>query len=302
MKDPIFNFSWPGPEFGRRKGFTLIELLVVIAVIGILASMLLPALSRAKGKSQGIFCLSNTKQLQLGWALYADDHNDRLPYNLGGDASRSTFAPHTNANWVNDVMDWELHSDNTNILGITRASLSYYVNNVANIYHDPSDNVLSDVQRQAGWCARVRSYSMNAMVGDAGDLTTNGWNKNNPGYVQFFKVSSIPKPAGIFVFLDEHPDSIKDGYFLDQWPTRAPATSTYPYEDAEWIDLPASYHNGAGSFSFADGHAETHRWLCPSTIRPARPDIAPKGWPMDIPDGETADIIWVLQRMSVLSR
>ena len=110
MKDPISN-----------KGFTLIELLVVIAVIGILASMLLPALSRAKAKSQGIFCLNNTKQLQLGWALYADDHNDRLAYNLGGDASRLTEAPHTNANWVNDIMDWETNPDNTNVLGITQA-------------------------------------------------------------------------------------------------------------------------------------------------------------------------------------
>jgi prepilin-type N-terminal cleavage/methylation domain-containing protein/prepilin-type processing-associated H-X9-DG protein len=304
LKEPIFSLSWPGPEFGRRKGFTLVELLVVIAVIGILASMLLPALSRAKGKSQGIFCLSNTKQLQLGWALYADDHNDRLAYNLGGDAGRTKVAPHTNANWVNDIMDWEVtNPDNTNILGITQASLSYYVNNVVSIYHDPSDTVLSDDQRRAGWCARVRSYSMNAMVGDAGDLTTNGFNQNNPGYVQFFKMSSIPRPSAIFVFLDEHPDSIKDGYFLDQWPAWAPANSSYPYEDAVWIDLPASYHNGAGSLSFADGHGETHRWLCPSTLKPARPDIAgPKGWPMDIPDDDSADITWVLQHMSVRSK
>jgi prepilin-type processing-associated H-X9-DG protein len=281
----------------------LIELLVVIAIIAILASMLLPALSRAKAKSQGIFCLNNTKQLYLGWELYADDHNDRLAYNLGGDASRSTVAPHTNANWVNDIMTWEVepNSDNTNVLGITQASLSYYVNNVVDIYRDPSDNVLSDVQRQAGWSARVRSYSMNAMVGDAGDLTTNGWNQNNPGYAQFFKLSSIPKPAGIFVFLDEHPDSIKDGYFLDQWPKRAPSSSSYNYEDAEWIDIPASYHNGAGSLSFADGHAETHRWLCSSTLQPARPDVI-KSWPLDIPDNETADIYWLLQHMSVVAR
>jgi prepilin-type processing-associated H-X9-DG protein len=276
-------------------------LLVVIAVIGILASMLLPALSRAKAKSQGILCLNNTKQLELGWALYADDHNDRLAYNLGGDASRSTVAPHTNANWVNNIMDWETHPDNTNVLGITQAGLSYYVNNVVNIYRDPSDNVLSDVQRQAGWCARVRSYSMNAMVGDAGDLITNGWNKNNPGYVQFIKLASIPKPSDIFVFLDEHPDSIKDGYFLNQWPKKAAATDPYPIEDAEWIDLPASYHNGAGSFVFADGHAETHRWLCPSTLQPARPDVI-ASWPLDIPNGESTDILWVMAHTSVWSK
>ncbi len=74
---------------------------------------------------------------------------------------------------------------------------------------------------------------MNAMIGDAGDLSVTGYNRNNPDYVQFFNMSSIPEPAKIFVFLDEHPDSINDGYFInkaDYW---------------EWIDLPASYHNGA---------------------------------------------------------
>ena len=274
------------PGCRRQDGFTLIELLVVIAIIAILASMLLPVLGRAKGKSQGIFCLNNTKQLGLGWAMYADDHGDRLAYNLGGDFTRSTVAPRTNANWVNDIMTWELDPDNTNTAGITDAGLAYYVSKAVNIYRCPSDYVLSDVQRQAGWSSRVRSYSMNAMVGDAGDLSASGSNKNNPGYVQFFKMSSVPKPARIFVFLDEHPDSINDGYFLNRW--------SY---DMEWIDLPASYHNRAGTFSFADGHCETHRWICPSTVRPSRPDGAPL--PMDIPANETADFLWVLQRMSV---
>ena len=89
---------------------------------------------------------------------------------------------------------------------------------------------------------------MNAMVGNAGDFSTNGFNINNPDYVQFFKITQIPQPTEIFVFLDEHPDSINDGYFLER--------DYYP----EWHDLPATYHNGATAFSFADGHSSLHRW------------------------------------------
>ena len=128
---------------------------------------------------------------------------------------------------------------------------------------------------------------MNAMVGNAGSASAGGTNANNPYYVQFFKITSIPEPADIFVFLDEHPDSINDGYFLNR--------AYYP----QWIDLPASYHNGSASFSFADGHAQTHRWLLPKTKPPALPDAAqplPSGV---LPSGERTDLQWVLDRMSV---
>src|SRR4051812_42381635 len=189
----------PGPLkiFGRARidGFTLIELLVVIAIVAILAALLLPALVKAKAKAEGILCLSNTKQLGLAWSLYADDHNGRLVYNLGGndDIDPRALAPRSDLNWVNNIMDWETNSDNTNRATITKASLGPYANNV-NIYRCPSDHVLSDEQRKAGWSARLRSYSMNAMVGDAGEASATGQNSNNPDYRQFFLVTSIPKP------------------------------------------------------------------------------------------------------------
>ncbi len=268
-----------------RLGFTLIELLVVIALIAILAALLLPALSRARAQAQGYQCLNNTRQLGLAWHLYSDDHNGRLTYNLGGDATRKTVVMKTNLNWVNSFLTWELDADNTNPATLTEAAMGIYANRAAQIYHCPSDQVLSAKQRAAGWTGRVRSYSMNAMVGDAGELTQQGFNQNNPYYVQFFRLTDIPQPTEIFVFLDEHPDSINDGYFLNQFYAR------------EWVDLPASYHNGAASFAFADGHAQLQRWRNASTKQPAYPGAA--DLPLSMGNEQTADFRWVVRHMSV---
>ena len=268
----------------RRRAFTLIELLVVIAIIALLAALLLPALSRARMQAQGIQCLNNTRQLLVAWQLYVHEHDDSLPYNLG--LAGSSFR--TDLNWVNNVMTWGASgpqdSDNTNLATISDASLGPYIGSTM-IYRCPADDVLSVTQRDAGWDARIRSYSMNAMVGDAGDFSTNGYNINNPGYTQFFKSTQIPQPVEIFVFLDEHPDSINDGYFLER--------DYYP----EWHDLPASYHNGAAAFSFADGHSALRRWTQSSTYRPPLPDAA--GLPIPIPAGGQQDFDWVLDHMSV---
>lgn len=264
-------------------GFTLIELLVVIAVIAILAAILLPALAAARGRAQGMICLSNTRQLTLAWQLYADDHNGRLPYNL----VMTEWSPRNNLNWVNNVMTWDTNPDNTNQATINQAALGVYAQRQTAIYRCPSDRALSAMQNAAGWTARIRSYSMNAMVGDVGPFTASGTNINNPDYVQFFKITQIPHPSEIFVFLDEHPDSIDDGYFLNR---------AYHWN---WIDLPASYHNGATAFSFADGHSELHRWLESSTVRPSSPNAA--GLPISIPYTEWADFEWILSHMSVES-
>jgi prepilin-type N-terminal cleavage/methylation domain-containing protein/prepilin-type processing-associated H-X9-DG protein len=277
------------PKSGRA--FTLVELLVVLAIIAIIASLILPALARARSRAQGSFCLNNTRQLAVAWMIYADEHNGQLAYNLGhgrtAAATPSVGGVPMSDNWVNNVESWELSSDNTNATAVVETGLGPFTSKSTALYRCPSDNVVSDLQRTAGWQSRVRSYSMNAMIGDAGTFSQTGVNINNSNYVQFFKVFSVPHPSDIFVFLDEHPDSIDDGYFLNS-----------DAEPAKWTDLPASYHGGAASFSFADGHSELHRWHNASTKQPARAYGINPPLPMVITDG-LQDFGWVLSRMSI---
>lgn len=269
----------------RWRAFTLIELLVVIAIMAILAGLLLPALSRAKNRATALQCLSNCRQLTLACLIYTDDYEGRLPYNAGGAGTLRGVGARNRLNWADGILDWELTPDNTNKLLLTQGGLGPYVAGNASVYRCPADRVLGSLQRAAGWTHRVRSYSMNAMMGDAGDASQSGANQNNPYYVQFFRITQIPSPAHFFMLVDEHPDSINDGYFLNRGDQRS------------WIDLPGSYHDGAGAFSFADGHCEIHRWAVASTLRPARPDAAPL--PLPLSTAQLGDWQWVMERMSI---
>lgn len=245
-----------------NKGFTLMELLVVVAVVGLLAGLILPGLSAAKGRAHGSRCISNFKQFALALQLYSQDHDDRLVPNAGGQDE----AP--GAKWVDGWLGLP-GPDCTNAIHLQRSLLAPYLGGDLTLWRCPSSRAVA----VAGITQlRVRTVSLNGFVGSPVD---------SPAATTYRRFGDMVRPAPdqLFTFMDEREETINDGSFGLQWAFRRE-------QPENWLlrDKPGVRHGHRATLTFADGHVTMQRWQDFRTLRPSRDDA---------PTPDNPDILWM---------
>jgi prepilin-type N-terminal cleavage/methylation domain-containing protein/prepilin-type processing-associated H-X9-DG protein len=280
------------------SGFTLIELLVVIAIIAILAALLLPSLQSAKSESMGIKCMSNMRQMVLGWRMYAQDNKEHVVFSsAGGPTGTSQYA------WCQQEESFADQPQNYDpSVDITTGPLYPYINSYM-VYKCPADT--SVINHNGTLLPRCRTVSMNFYFGGFGGTgATNGagvgpWGSEYPVYIKTTDLTynASPGPVDTWVFLDERQDCINWGNYLADMTgaeTYKDAAAPGQYEFSE--DMPGMYHNRAAGYSWADGHATIQHWLDnrttpplypPNTSGPASPNA------LHVPDDK--DVYWIQQ-------
>jgi prepilin-type N-terminal cleavage/methylation domain-containing protein/prepilin-type processing-associated H-X9-DG protein len=270
----IYHFDAAPGKQAAESGFTLIELLVVIAIIAILAGMLLPALAKSKTKAQGIMCMNNGRQMMLSWRFYLDDNQDSVPY---------SYNPGNAAEWVSGSLDFSGNRSNWDVKqDIAKSVLWPYGANNPALWRCPADR--STVKVTGKVLPRVRSMAMNAWFNST-DVASFG-----SGYRIYKKMSDLidPGPTMTWVLMDEREDSINDGEMVI-------GMDGYPDKPQQWriVDYPASYHNSAAGLSFADGHAEVHKWKDLRTMPALKKGV---GLALNIGSPNNQDVFWLMER------
>ena len=255
----------------QRGAFTLIELLVVIAIIIILAAMLLPTLTNAKNQAKGVQCISNMRQMVLGWRMYAQENREFIvlaSQGEGADAVNSKYA------WTQQTEDFSDSAYNYDpSVDITVGPLYPYIGSYM-VYRCPSDTsyILHGGFQQL---PRVRTVSMNFFLGGFGEGNATGmsgaggtqWGADYPIYLKTTDLipTQSPGPSSTWVFIDERQDCVNWGNFCTDMAGDSPsAPSSYEFNE----DMPGQYHNNSAGFAFADGHAEIVHWMDYRTVPP----------------------------------